>query len=282
MFAVAGGAAAIALALTGCSQTTGGTASPVFEDTASLVRAAEQSTQEIKSAKYTMTMDMGMFSMSGKGQGSFDPENPSMAMTTDMDMSSLGAGKMSFEMRMVDRTVYLKMPDNMPAGSGMSTDKPWVKMSLEDMGQMGSLNVDQMLAQSDPTKTLELLSQSGEIVDTQPGQEVDGQQATKYTINVDFAKLAKQYGMDQQMGQLTQGGLDLGTIPVSVWIDERNLPLRYDMDMSAAMKKAVEQSGQQVPQGMLDKVVMSMKYYDWGEPVTVEAPPADQVGELPN
>lgn len=272
---IAAGTLAFALTLGACGEeTTSGQATPgeTFTDPVSLVSAATASANEKKSAHFTMDMNMGMASSTGEGQGFFDGENTKMAMTMSMDMSAMGQGNMDIEMRLLDNSMYMKMP-NMP---GMDSSKPWIKMDLDQASGASGMDMSKMMEQNDPTKALEMLKDSGDITSTQES-EVNGVPATKYTIDVDVEKLMSQYGngMDQMLD--TQN-MQLNTLPVEVWISDEQLPLRFTMKMGELMNKAMESSGQPMPEGMnFDNAHVTMTYSDWGEPVTIEAPPASEV-----
>lgn len=274
---IAASALAFALALGACGEeTTSGQASPgeTFADPVSLVSAATASTEEKKSAHFTMNMNMGTMSATSEGQGFFDGENTKMAMTMDMDMSAMGQGNMAMEMRLLDNTMYMKMP-SMP---GMNTSKPWIKTDLAEASGLGAMDMSKTMEQNDPTKALEMLKDSGEITSTEES-EVNGVSATKYTIDVDVEKLMSQYGngMDQMLD--TQS-MELNAVPVEVWISEEQLPLKFTMNMGELMNSAMESSGQPMPEGMnFDNAHVTMTYSDWGEPVTIEAPPASEVSE---
>lgn len=272
---IAAGTLAFALALGACGEeTTSGQASlgETFTNPASLVSAATASTNEQKSAHFTMDMNMGMMSSTGEGQGLFDGENSTMAMTMSMDMSAMGQGTMDMEMRLLDNTMYMKVP-NMP---GVDKSKPWMKMDLDQVSGASGMDMSKMMEQNDPTKALEMLKDSGEITSTEES-DVDGVPATKYTIDVDLEKMMSQYGngMDQMFDTKS---MELDALPVDVWISEDQLPLKFRMNMGELMNSAMESNGQQAPKGMnFDNAHVSMTYSDWGEPVTIEAPPADQV-----
>lgn len=136
-----------------------------------------------------------------------------------------------------------------------------------------------MLEQNDPTKMLELLKESGDIVSTDENAKVDGQPATKYTINVDFAKLMAQYGASA--GDLMDAGeLDIDTMPMEVWMNADNLPVQFVIDMSEVMRKVIDASDESMPPGVsFDEASITAKYTDWGAPVTIEAPPESEIGE---
>ncbi|PRX49068.1 hypothetical protein B0I33_103101 [Prauserella shujinwangii] len=274
--ALAASGFALVLALGACGDSEGGTASPVggdsgngsslFSDAQALVAAASEQTSQSKSSKFTMEMDMAGQKISANGEGVYDGANSKMAITMNM-------GGQTMEMRLVDRTMYMKLPGEAAAQMG---GKEWVKVSADGTDplsqQLGS-SFDQMAEQSDPSKVLDQIKQAGEITNSEE-TTLDGQDVTHYTIELDFAKIADQYGAagvsEEQMKQLAD---KVGKLPMELWLNGDNLPVQVSMDMAKVMEAAGAPAGQGGS--------MLMKYTDWGAPVNVEAPPADQVGEFP-
>ncbi|PPK69848.1 hypothetical protein V5P93_006512 [Actinokineospora auranticolor] len=188
------------------------------------------------------------------GEGDMDLGSE-LAMQMKMDMPTG-----SVEVRLVDRVMYVKIPQ------AAQTGKPWVKVDLDGTSATakqlsGILDSSQ---QTNPTKILEQLGDAGEITSTKE-ETVDGVQTTRYSITVQVSKLKdKAMGMSEDaLSQLQASGVK--ELPVDVWIDQDGLPVKYQVEMTIA--------GQKV------KTVAT--YKDWGKPVTIKAPPASQVGELP-
>lgn len=243
----------------------------LFNDAQSLVDAAKEGAAKAKTSKFTMDMTIGsMMSMKAEGQAEYAGTDTKMAMTMNMDMSGVpgagGQGNMAIEMILLDRNIYMKMPQ----GMGGSAEKPWIKMSLDQMGG-GGAQMEQSMQFSDPTKTLEMIQENGEILNTEQ-TTVDGQPATKYSVELDAAKLM------EKMGQQMPGNVKIDKLPMDVYLNADNLPVQIEMDMGKMMKDIAEQSGQPMPSGM-DSAKMTAKYTNWGEPVDIKAPPADQVNE---
>lgn len=266
---IAAGGLALALTLSACGdKTIGGSPSTTFTDAPALAAAAKESASEKKTAKFTMDMNMGFMSMKGNGEARYDGANSEMSMTMD-------AMGQQMEMRLVDRTLYMKMPPGMP---GADPAKPWAKMSLEELGGSGA-NLDQMLEQSDPTKMLEMFQETGTITNSEE-TTLDGQSAVHYTVEVDFEKVLEKLGAGAAMGadELKNSGID--KMPVDVWLSEDNLPLQIEIKLGEMMKKAAGKSAEGIPTSLnMDNAKMTMTYSDWGAPVNIEAPPADQVSE---
>ncbi|MDV6011581.1 hypothetical protein [Haloechinothrix sp. LS1_15] len=265
---VATGAATGLLALSAC-----GSGITTFEDVTELASVASASAQEHSTAKFTMEMDMAGMTTTASGEGEFAGADSAMAMTMD----TMGS---ETEMRLVDGVLYVKASNGgmgMGMGMGMSDDpdKPWVATSIED-----SPFVDEsMIEQNDPSHTLDALAESGEIVESDFDTELDGEAATYYLIEMDADKVIEQYVAELQPEiERGLGDVEFGTVPVELWIGENELPLKYTVDIGAVMASMAEHMGEHMPPGMAESS-MTVTYSDWGEPVTVEAPPEDEVGE---
>ncbi|MEU6642192.1 hypothetical protein ABZ863_06535 [Saccharomonospora sp. NPDC046836] len=269
--ATAASGLALVLALTACGSEdnagSDGSFSGMFSDPQALFQAASEGTSKSKSSKFQMDMNMAGMQLSASGEALYDGADTAMSMTMDV------AGQ-SMEIRMVDQTMYMKLPDAMSSQMG---GKAWVKISADGSDplsqQMGS-SFDQMAEQSDPAKTLEYIQKAGKIVNSEQ-TNLDGQDVTHYTIELDFAKIADDMGASSGLTaeQAQQLASEVGTVPMELWLTSDNLPVQIKLEMSKVMEAAGApgQSGEMV-----------MKYTDWGAPVNVEAPPADQVGELPS
>lgn len=225
---------------TGTGQTGG---AGVFNDAQSLVDAAKEGASTAKSAKFTMEGNVAGQKLTATGAGVFAGSESRMQMTMEV------MGK-SVEMRQIGTTMYIKMPSG---AAGADPGKPWMKM---DLG--GIPGVSEQLDRSDPTKLLQYLVEAGaEIKGSEQGQ-VDGQQVTTYKLEVDTAKMMEKMGGGT--GQAPPAGME--KLPVELSINSENLPVLVSMDMGDTMGK------------------LTMKYSDWGTAVTVEEPPADQVGDM--
>lgn len=260
---IAAGGLVLALTLGACGDNgIAGSGTAAFDNAQSLVAAAKESTAEAKTAKFTMDFSFGGQSMNASGEGRFDGVNSAMKMAMQMMGQNM-------EMRLVDETMFLKVPGGMP---GADASKPWIKMSMADLpgGNTAALE------NSDPAKMLETLVQSGEITSTEQ-TELDGVDTTHYTINVDVAKMLESVGENDPRIQEKMKEMGMKTMPMELWLNPDNLPVQVVMDMSEMMGKLAKESGGSVPSG---PAKMTMKYTDWGTEVDVDAPPADQISDF--
>jgi len=124
---------------------------------------------------------------------------------------------------------------------------------------------------SDPRETLDYLrSISGKL--TRIGiEDVRGVPTTHYFAAIDWqkalARAAKESGQQGFLVQLQSMPTALASIPVDVWVDADNLVRRMKMSFVFA---APDQSQQA-------KASLEMELFDYGKPVTVQAPRASDV-----
>jgi hypothetical protein len=198
-----------------------------------------------------MTMKVGLGSMgemSGEGDLDYTADPPELAMTMDLPM----AGSTKTEMRYVDGVFYMSLGD-------LSGNKFW-KLDPSDpdspLGDMGS-----MLDQVDPMGTLEKLEPAIDTVTYAGDEDVDGQSLDHYELTVDPADLAKTMDLpDEAKSQLPD------TITYDIWLDDEHRLSKMHMDLPVA---GTESS-------------IDVTASDWGKEVEIEAPPADEVTEMPD
>ena len=272
------------LSLTACSgNSTTGTAAPAgdqsksggsglaspFTDAIQLAAASKQGTEKSKSAKFTMEASVAGQNMKANGAVSLEAGSPKMSMTMDQ------AGQTT-ELRLVDKVMYIKLPAEQ--AKQMGTDKTWAKISpdgTDPISQALGASLSQSADQSDPSKILEQVSKAGRIVSSDQTQ-LNGEQVNHYKLELDVAKAMDQFTQSmpaasrQKMTDMLKGK-DV-KIPAELWLNKDNLPVQMTMDQGPMMQ-AMGVPGATSAQ-------FTMKYSDWGTPVDVSAPPADQVVDL--
>lgn len=207
-----------------------------------------------------ITMDGSMQGQSIKATGTYQLK-PSLAM--DMTMNTPEG---AMRMVLVDNTLYLQMPEQERAQMG---GKQWVKISADGDDPMSKMLGSALTSVSDSvdvTKQVQQIKDAGTITKSQQ-ETVDGQQTVHYWIDVDVQKLAS-----LQQEELTKTALEAlakqgtKTLKYELWVRGDGLPAKI---------------ATQAPVGTGQPVTVTVGFSDWGKPVTVQAPPADQVGEMP-
>lgn len=188
------------------------------------------------------TMSMTMGS-NGSMTGEGDLDYTGDSPAMDMTMSSDMAGG-DVQVILVDGVFYLK-------AAGMGGDK-YLKMDLNDPNSpFGSLG-----SQLDPQQALKSF---GEGVKTVTYVGEDGGE-DQYTVTVDTAKMLDSMGQDA--ADAAGAGMP-DEISYDVWLDGEDRVTQMTIEL-----------------GKMG--TMEMEISDFGKDVSIEAPPADQVTEMPS
>jgi hypothetical protein len=228
--------------------------SPVSEIQAALTKAANDKTVKVH----------GTIS-SPQGTGTLDAQEQfgdNIAMSMNMGIAGMQISEI-----WLDNDLYMKIP----ALSAELGGKPWAKISLSSMGSLGS-TIQQLVdsaKNTDPTSQLQPLLASGDV--KKVGTEtVDGVQATHYSGTVDPATAfdSSQAAKNLTPAQISQLKSMLSSAGVSnekidVWVASDGLPVEETISMTT--------------NAGAEKVDLHLS--DWGQPVSITAPPADQVAD---
>lgn len=243
----------------GSANNSGGGNQEAATNLAALAQQIGESTVETSSAHMTMTADMAGQKLEAEGDVKFGSDDA--AMTMDMSLPGMGEASMVF----VDGVMYFKGPEPIEPG------KPWLKIEPNGDDMMSKAlgsTFEEMRKNSDPREALDQFANAGEIT-SQEEVELNGEQTTHYTIMVNFEKLANE--QDNPDAKKALEALDVKEFPVEMWINEDELPVRMTMDMPMKDPNTDEPL----------EAKFQIDYTEWGEPVDIAAPPADQVAELP-
>ncbi len=205
------------------------------------------------------------------GQGVMDFSRTASNMTVEM----FGMG--GFEMRQIEDTVYVRLPEDLVAQ--MRGAKPWLEADLEAMyGQQYGAGPAQGRggAAQDPTRQLEYLRGVSDSVEKVGVEEVRGVQTTRYEAVVDLEReVAGQDAEVREAHDEMVEKLGASKLPVEVWLDDENRVRRYAMDATVP----VPEDAPEMPEGGEMRTSIVAEYYDFGTPVDVQAPPPDQTTE---
>ena len=134
------------------------------------------------------------FTMTGQGVVDFSGAASSMTM----EMFGMG----SFEMRQIEDTVYMRMPEDLAAP--MPDAKPWIEADLNAMReqQPGAVPGQMRVGEAqDPTRQLEYLRGVSDSVEKVGEEEVRGVRTTRYEAIVDLEKEAAGQGDEAKKAQ---------------------------------------------------------------------------------
>lgn len=192
------------------------------------------------------------------------------------------AGKASLDFDILGKGVKAvvdgaTMYERIPGLESQLGGKPWFKLNLDDLGKVSGIQGFGDLASSnnDPRATLDTLRGAGSV-DFLGYQKVRGVNTSRYQGVIDLEAAAKKSPPAQRatMRQIIamQG---TSTQPVDVWVDKQGRVRRLSetVDMTHA---APPTPGATLP----SSIAVTLEYYDFGTPVRVAVPPADQTTDL--
>ncbi len=271
----AGVAALAAMALAGCSGGGGssttslpvGTGSGQGKASAiSLVADAINQADKAGTVKMTGTLEMtGTNAMSGTLTAQ-EEYSPKLAMSMNMNVSGETINEI-----LTGTTVYMQYSGL----SSMTGGKPWASIDLSKAdGSAGALSSMLDSAKGyNPTTQLSALLASGTVTEVGTAT-VDGQQTTHYHGTLSSAQVLS---LGTKEGSLTSAQIStlqsefktagLKDETVDLWATSANLPVEI---------KVTEQMDADGMTGM----TMDMHMSDWGAPVNIGAPPANEVYDL--
>lgn len=262
------------LAVVGSACTSGGGGM-----TLDLIAHAADRAAEVGTARFEMTMEMsGPGVPEGTavtGTGAYDNARQAAQFTMQMKggaNASVG-GDVSFDIVVAGTVLYMNF-GSLADGAGFAT--PWVSFDLSTMdGFSDLLGGSTSPMGTDPSQSLAFLRGAGDVEEL-GREDVRGVSTTHYRARADLADAladlpdAQREVLEPQIETLREAGMD--ELPIEVWIDDDGLPRRMRMTMD------FPDGGADVPAGTAMSI--EIEFFDFGEPVSITVPPADQVTDI--
>jgi len=225
---------------------------------------ASQQTADLKSfrAKLATSTVLSGKSTEVKGNLAFQLK-PEPAMK--FDVPSIKNGDKSaagFKEVLVDNMVYLKIP-----ALAKAAGKPWVSFSLDQLGKATGIDVKAMEdqgKQANPALNAKMLTASKDVHSV--GKEtVAGVSTTHYKGSIALSEALGKLSTDERaQAQKMFGQAGLEKLDFDTWIDGQRLPRKLTLA---------------TPSGSKLKFDTTMTYTDFNAPVSITAPPQNQVAD---
>jgi len=199
----------------------------------------------------------------GDGAIRYDPVGPSMQITERVQPAGAPTAE-ELSLVVLPDQAYVKPPPG--AGIPVPQGKSWLRIqpnATDPVSQQLAQLAQSVRANADPTRGFTQFGDAATIVSSTE-EPLDGVRAVRYQIRVDVAKAAAQEpdpALKQQLQQTAQSGMS--TVESALWLDERNRPLRVLLQQPLGAGQGT--------------YTVDARYRDWGQPVQIGPPPADQV-----
>jgi hypothetical protein len=152
--------------------------------------------------------------------------------------------------------------------------KPWIKIDLNAYGKSLGVNFSQFTSLSaNPAQMVDWLRATSGSISKVGSETVDGVQTTHYHGTIDLSKYpnlvppARRAEMRKAVNALIKTA-NVRTFPMDAWVDSDNLVRKLHLKFNETVK------GQRIG---LD---MTLHFHDFGTPVSINLPPADQTVDL--
>lgn len=284
--------AALALALAAVAAGCGG-ASTTAPELTNFTQVAQKSAAA-DTARFALTVDLTVpgagEELSFSAEGGFDTPAGRAQLTVDLSslaelFKSLGPGlgdlfggdpgdpaDWTLEVIQDGETAYIRFPliaKELPAG------KTWIKGDAKDLAgaDAGQLSQFGSFAGTDPRDIFSFLKGVSGSIETVGSEEVRGVETTRYRATLDAKKLEQLIpaGQRQTLGGLGANAAQAGLneLPLEIWVDSEQRARKLSVDID----EKDPASGDQV------KASLVVELYDYGKPLDLELPPADQVAD---
>lgn len=248
---------------------------------ATALAAAYKKTSDVKSAKFTMTMNIP-----GTGGGTMTLSGVQAWAPAAIDATVKGAGlstetgDANASMRVVlkDKVEYIDMSAMGPEVAKEFDGKTWMKLDLEELAKQApdQASAQQMTSgldsmdQQDPTQSLALLHDSPNVKDVGKGT-VNGVEAEHYEGTLTIEEALKQNDSAGLMTAEERQNLKAAAkkqgikgYSFDIWVNSDDLPVRMDMTMSTKM----------------GSIKVKADYSDFGAEVNITPPPASKTFDM--
>ncbi|WP_210767810.1 hypothetical protein [Cellulomonas humilata] len=195
----------------------------------------------------TMVTDVGGASMTAQGQARVTDAGNELTMT--MSSAQMAA---PMEMRIVGGQMYINM--------GELTGGLFWQLDPTDTSNPLAASLSQTTGATATDSFAEILPALVSVTKSGAPEQIDGVSAQPYDVVVDTSKMA---GVSaEQFASAAAAGVEVPKeLTYTYWVGADKLPRKLVMDMMGSH--------------------MEMTLSNWGGPVTIEAPPADQVTAAP-
>jgi hypothetical protein len=237
--------APIVLALVACggSKSTPSSGNPLA-DAADATAAAES-----EATSTTGTVTYGDQKLGLKGNGGYNHATDEGWQHVIVTVP--GAGKPAIDQIFIKNVLWMK---STLFASALPPGKQWVKVDIAKAGRNLGFNFKALMGQT-PADALKQLERTGTPVTTVGTEQIDGVETTHYRASIDATKIVPA----DNFQKLTQAAYK----PIDVWVDGDGLVRQMRLDYTAKVDPAQAQRA---------RVLLTMKLFDFGETVDVEAP----------
>jgi hypothetical protein len=225
-----------------------------------LVRASYGATVHAHTARFSMAMNVSGMTVHGTGATQFQPRQTTMTMQAPQMGGSL-------QMRMVDRRLYMKLPQGM--GVPLPAGKSWLMLDLSKAAGNPLAKSLSLMTGGGPDQSLGYLKSLNSV--TRKGKAtVRGVPATHYRAVIDLKKLMTGNKLMKSGAQRMMQSTGKSTFATDVYLDQQGRVVRQQFTTPITNPQT----------GAKMAMKMQMDMFGFGKPVHVTAPSPQQTMDM--
>ncbi|MEV4053535.1 hypothetical protein AB0J55_20275 [Amycolatopsis sp. NPDC049688] len=224
-------------------------------DVGQLVAAARAGIAEAPSAGFGMAAVLGTNTKEATGSLSFDGSTGSLTMVVD-----------GTEFRVIGKKTFTHTPQGPPGKEWIGTDPD----SPDPVLRAAGAGIPVLLKLPDLGRALVEIERTGRIVSAEPTRLADGP-VNHYVLELDTARAPELFPELAVPSADGRPAAPTAKLPAELWLDAARRPARFSVDFTAGAPANAH--GDPTLRATTD-------YRDWGKPVDIRPPPADQVVDL--
>ncbi len=148
----------------------------------------------------------------------------------------------------------------------LGSETEWLSMPADDGAEFAT---GFEAAPTDPHEVLGTYEGAAADVENLGEESVNGTTATHYRISVDATGLMEELSAEERAEAEASGVLAIGVLPIDLWITDGGYLVRMILEIDGTEAESVE--------GEFETMKLAFDMYDINRPVSIKAPPADQV-----
>jgi hypothetical protein len=239
---------------------------PHYDSAAALGAAIAARQRTDRTAKINMTSEVAGQHITGNGAIRFEDSGPSLAVTERLHTKGNPKPTSEIGLVVLADQAFVKPPPG-TTGRPLPAGKSWLAVTPGSSDPIAARFAQQAqsMRQSADAASLSQYGAAASIANT-TDEELDGTPTVRYQVQLNLAKAAELQGnpdVKQSLASVVAAGIS--TVDIAIWLDALDHPLRALV-------------AQNLP-GSLGRLTVDMHYQDWGQPVGINPPPAEQIAQ---
>lgn len=206
-----------------------------------------------------VTTPSGSYGSNFQGSGDWNTQTNSGDFNLTLQSGTFKSAGLTMKIIIVGSTLYF--PSNTFAS--IPGVKPWFSESVSEGTSISAQGSNVPNGISSPNSLIDALLNFASI-DNVGQDNLNGVETTEYKVTINVAKLVTQQSNNEFLTNLKC--LNISSLPITIWVDHEGIIRQLSYTINA-----------QLSNGSAVEISSTISYSNFGEPVSIQAPPASEV-----